>query len=205
MRNKPIEITEENIKCMHLQTMEEYGSDFKLIKTILKNSPDNVELSCIELKILVIDVLNSTNLTMHKNIITRSDIAKIIQNITDFDKRIFKGDPSLVSAFANEIKRKGVNLFSFATKYCAFHNWYAHEKDDYSIYDSMIHKILPRCSCTSPITKTEIEKWKANCDYEKFNNYIGELLDQNNIHMEKRRYKFDHFLWYIGKENKKLL
>lgn len=34
MRNKPIEITEENIECIHQQTGEEYNSDFELIKTI---------------------------------------------------------------------------------------------------------------------------------------------------------------------------
>lgn len=187
-----MKITKEDIESIHQQVMKEYGSEFAVIHIILKEYPCNTKHNIVLTKIKLIDFFNTTQLIKHNKKITRSDIADIILNIKDFDKRIFIGDPSLVSDFANEIKRKGVNLFSFATKYCAFHTWFAHGKDDYSIYDSRVHSKLKKLV----LPKKIIETWREECKYEEFNNCIGEILDQNNIHIPKRRYKFDHFLWF---------
>ena len=44
------------------------------------------------------------------------------------------------------------------------------------------------------------QKWQENAyDYVSFNDCIGKLLDDNDIHIPFRRRKFDHFLWYANR------
>ena len=103
------------------------------------------------------------------------DLADFILKIDGFDERLAKGDPALVNIIA---KNTGaINLFSFASKYCTYHNVEIYERDDYSIFDGIVRKTLPQY--IKGISSND--SWRISYNYEEFNNCIGEYLDKNNI------------------------
>lgn len=183
-----------------------YGNEQKLISNYLNRFPFNTDSIIVAGKISIIDLTNSTQLSNYKSRISLSDLTNIIVNIRDFDERVRKGDASLVSEiskstthFLDNEEKKGINLFSFASKYCHYHNYCIYGRDDYSIYDSVVSNYLHEYSLESnPIKKHTPDKWRQNCDYEKFNSYINEILDANGIgsSVEGRKRCFDHYLWF---------
>ena len=83
-------------------------------------------------------------------------------------------------------------LFSFALKYCTYHNVEIYERANYSIFDGIVRKTLPQY--IEGISSNKIDSWRIPDNYEEFNNCIGEFLDKRNIQIPFRRRKFDHFL-----------
>ena len=148
---------------------DKYGKEYRLIEDVLKKYPNNKTIEDVACKIAVIDFTNSTNLRLYKNKINLYTLAKIITSI-DFDARVAKGDVSLVSDI---IQKCHVKLYSFASKYCCYHNTFLYNRDDYSIYDSVVKKHLPEYATE----KLPASKWRRNFNYETFNQYIGDLLD----------------------------
>lgn len=47
----------------------------------------------------------------------------------------------------------------------------------------------------------EIGKMKQACDYEAYNNLIGNILKMKNITTDKARRKFDLVVWYENRLN----
>ena len=168
---------------------DKYGKEYRLIEDVLKKYPNNKTIEDVACKIAVIDFTNSTNLRQNK--INLYTLAKIITNI-DFDAKVAKGDVSLVSDI---IKECPVKLYSFASKYCCYHNTFLYNRDDYSIYDSVVKNHLPEYATE----KLPASKWRKNFNYETFNQYIGDLLDEYGITAAtepQRRRLFDHYVWY---------
>ena len=171
---------------------DKYGKEYQLIESVLKKYPNNKTIEDVACKIAVIDFTNSTNLRQNK--INLYTLAKIITNI-DFDAKVAKGDVSLVSDI---ISKCPVKLYSFASKYCCYHNTFLYNRDDYSIYDSVVKKHLPEYATE----KLPASKWRKNFNYETFNQYIGDLLDEYGITAAtepQRRRLFDHYVWYKNK------
>lgn len=168
-----------------------YGKEYQLIESVLKKYPNNKTIEDVACKIAVIDFTNSTNLRLYKNKINLYSLAEIITKV-DFDARVAKGDVSLVSDI---ISKCPVKLYSFASKYCCYHNTFLYNRDDYSIYDSVVEKHLPEYATE----KLPASKWRKNFNYETFNQYIGDLLDEYGITAAtepQRRRLFDHYVWY---------
>ena len=171
---------------------DKYGKEYRLIEDVLKKYPNNKTIEDVACKIAVIDFTNSTNLRQNK--INLYTLAKIITNI-NFDAKVAKGDVSLVSDI---ISKCPVKLYSFASKYCCYHNTFLYNRDDYSIYDSVVKKHLPEYATE----KLPASKWRKNFNYETFNQYIGDLLDEYGITAAtepQRRRLFDHYVWYKNK------
>ena len=169
-----------------------YGKEDKLITDCLKRFPENTDREIVAMKIALIDVTNNTNLGRHKAKISLCELADKIISIKDFDKRVAAGDFKLV----NEIARTNdeINLFSFASKYCCYHNTNLYGKDDYSIYDTILKKNLSRYF--GDITAYQLEKMRKNIDYKSYNDYIENKLNDLKIHCPFRRRKFDRYIWY---------
>ena len=166
---------------------DKYGKEYRLIEDVLKKYPNNKTIEDVACKIAVIDFTNSTNLHFF-NLYT---LAEIITSI-NFDARVARGDVSLVSDI---ISKCPVKLYSFASKYCCYHNTFLYNRDDYSIYDSVVEKHLPEYATE----KLPASKWRKNFNYETFNQYIGDLLDEYGITAAtepQRRRLFDHYVWY---------
>lgn len=167
-----------------------------MITQCFKKFPNNSDRNLVAMKIGLIDITNSTNLILQKRRISIDELSKIIASILNIDERIAVGDPEVV----NEIARSNgkINLFSFATKYCCYHNICIYERDDYSIFDSVLAKYLPQYF--DDITENQIQKWRKSFDYKSYNDYITNKLDELNITVENRKRKFDHFVWYKNRQ-----
>jgi len=181
-----------------VQEHPSYGAEETLISTLFRQFPENTDATIVAAKVAIIDTTNNTNISMYKSRLSLCDVAKTIVDIEDFDKRVESGDVNLVEEIARTSKDKyGVNLFSFASKYCCYHNVHVYEKDDYSIFDNIVKKNLPDyCNENLKITANKIESWRNKFDYTSFNTLIGKILDANRITIPNRRRAFDHFLWY---------
>ena len=181
-----------------------YGKEQEIIEKVIRLYPHNKDLVQVAMKVSVIDLTNSTQLTNYKSKISLYDVCQVILSIEDIDKRLSLGDPTLVEEIAKKSKNfggngKGVNLFSFASKYCCYHNIYQYNRDDYSIFDTVVSKYLSCYATTkNPLNKSQPEQWRKALQYKEFNNYIGLLLDEKGISsaVVGRRRMFDHFLWY---------
>ena len=112
-----MEITNENLDKIHELVMEDdkYGREYYLISDALKRFPKNNDVIVVAMKVALIDVTNSTNLSRHRRNISLVELAEVIVNIHDIDGRIERGDPTVVNEIA---KANGkINLFSFASKF----------------------------------------------------------------------------------------
>lgn len=208
------DLTIENIRRWHLEVAEDdkYGKEEQLIKAILNRYPYNDDLLTVAMKIAVIDVTNSTQLSKHKSKLSLFDIAKIIIDMNaggDFDKKLALGNEALVSELARKCKGEngsGVNLFSFASKYCCYHNFFVYKKDDYSIYDNVVATHLHEYPLRmTAIDSNQAKKWMSEFDYVSFNQHIGKILDENGITINIepfRRREFDHFIWYANRKKR---
>lgn len=191
-------LTKENIEQIHRQVLQDsgFGTNIELINHALCRFPCNTDSDLVAMKISLIDLTNSTRIGMHISRISLQELVKVILDIADFDARLSQGDPDLVSQLA---KTNGqVNFFSFASKYCTYHNVAIYKRDDYSIYDNVVEESLPQY--IAGFKKSTIRRWKDNYNYAAFNKCIGELLDRNGIQIPFRRRKFDHFLWYANRK-----
>lgn len=173
---------------------KEFIADEKMVDEFLKNHPKNDDLITVIQKIRLIDLINSTNLRMYKEGITVTELAQIIVNESRFDSWIQNGDSEAVKLIA---RNKGsINLFSFASKYCCYHNYCVYGKDAYSIYDTVLKDTLPYYY---PISKTDIENMRETFDYDQYRITIDKVIKNNHITCTFKRRKTDLFLWYHNK------
>lgn len=196
-KQKYLSLTEENIEKQHkfVGASSNYGKEGLIIHDVLNAFPLHNDLNTIAMKIAVIDVTNSTHLSQYKSRLSLYDLAKVILEIPNFDDRLAKGDPQLINIIARNIGAG--NMFSFASKYCTYHNVEVCGRDDYSIFDGIVKNTLPHY--IQGLTTNKIDTWRRSFDYEAFNECVGKLLDENNIHIPFRRRKLDHFLWYANR------
>lgn len=180
----------------------QYGKEQELIGEVIRRFPDNSDLTTVAMKVSVIDLTNSTQLSNYKSRLSLYDIAEIITLTRGFDQRVAVGDVSLVAELAATCKKRGLNLLSFASKYCFYHNVFAHNRCDYSIFDSVVSQNLYRVATSRhPLRKTQPEKWRNDIDYAAYHKYIGDILDEYGIsaHIKERRQMFDHFMWFANR------
>lgn len=183
--------TMEEIELL-VHNTENYGPENELITRCLRKFPENTDPDIVAMKIGLIDITNSTHLSQHKSKISMVELADIISSIPDIDARIAIGDPEIVNKIAKSNGK--VNLFSFASKYCCYHNRNLYERDDYSILDTVLKEYLPRYF--DDITRGQIQKWQDSFNYQAYNDYISKKLDEYGITVSYRKRKFDHFVWY---------
>ena len=190
-------ITAENIEEQHrlVEESANYGKEGLIIREVLNAYPKHDDLNTIAMKIAVIDVTNSTHLSQYKSQLSLYDLAKVILDIPAFDVRLAAGDPELVNIIAKNVG--AINMFSFASKYCTYHNVEVYHRDDYSIFDGIVKESLP--NYVDGLSKHKLDVRRSEYNYVAFNECIGGLLDEYNIHIPFRRRKFDHFLWYANR------
>ena len=186
-------LTEEMLEREHQKVLSDpgYGSDYALVDSVFNRFPDNTDPELVALKIALVDMTMSTNISRHRQKIVVTELADFIVGIMDFDERLRQGDPALVTLIA---KNNGnINLFSFASKYCTFHAVDVYGLDDYVIYDRVVKDALPKY--VAGLKKTTIEAWRQSYDYTAYKRCIDDLLDANGINIPFRHRKLDHFLW----------
>jgi len=185
-----------------------YGEEGVIIKNCFSQFPKNTDDNIIAMKMALIDMTNSTNLNLHLGKVFLTDlIAKIKE--CNFDERVARGDISLVSELANT---GTTNLFSFFSKYCLYHNFYLHERDDFVIFDSVMQKHVGKYISEYEYdgviyrsTKIHdcIEQMRITYDYDAYRELIDTILENNRIKSEYRHRKFDWLVWYHNRRKTK--
>ena len=181
-----------------------YGKEQVLIDTFFKKYPKNTDKLIVSAKVSIIDTTNSTNLARYKSKISLCEVVDIITGINDFDARLKKGDVTLVEEIARTAKEKyGINLFSFASKYCCYHNVHVYGRDDFSIFDNVVKDHLKDYNTKNrSVSAYRVERWREQINYKEFNDYIGQLLDEYKITLSNRRRAFDYHLWFENRTDK---
>lgn len=160
----------------------------KLFKSI---HPQNTKFDEVIVKVATLDSLYNTQLSKYRAAVP---VANHIIGIADIDKRLQSGDVSVVDEIAQNRLPDGrdYRCYSFATKYCSFHN-----PDAYPIYDSYVDKVLKL--------------------FNKEDNYIEGRINNKKYHQYaecirafRKFYKLedyslkqlDKYLWQLGDELK---
>jgi hypothetical protein len=164
------------------------GASYRAIKKLIHCFPKNNELEIILLKATTINALYNTNI---KSVLP---VAKKIQQLK-IDEKIHGGSPSekIVHEIAL-VKNKGKkrNNYSFATKYCHFHN-----ESFYPIYDSYVKKLLKAYNKADGF-------YTGKPDFRNFSEFravLGKFRKHYKISEQKISWPtLDKFLWRYGKE-----
>ncbi len=191
-----VEMTEQKILAVsESETHNDsvYNAE-QLLRALFQKFPTNTATEEIAAKVLLLDRLYSTRIFDYKKPDFVWQVAENIRTIPDFDVRVQNGDPELVPLIYRGFER---SMFSFATKYCCLHNTIIYDRDDYSIYDAAVHKLLPKYakSVGVKLTGTQIEQWRKADDYRAFNDAVDTTLNAAEITVSGRKRKFDWFLW----------
>lgn len=167
-----------------------YNPADKAIINLFKAFPENSKIEDILLKISVINDLYSTN------IFGTFKMAEHIQRL-NIDSMLNQGDPQVVHLISNghDIRAKKTNkeitFYSFATKYC---NW--HNREKYAIYDSYVEKILwayKKKDKFCEFKKPELRQ------FDRFIEIIHHFVEFYSLHKYDLK-QIDKFLWIYGKE-----
>lgn len=88
-------LSSEEIESEHQRVLDDkkYGADERLLEAVLSKYPWNDDINLVALKVALIDLTNSTQLSKYRNKIVLFDIASIIFGIKDFDERVKNGAP----------------------------------------------------------------------------------------------------------------
>lgn len=167
-------------------TPDLFQPEIVLKKLFTETYPRNNSLADIIIKTATLNTVYNTY------IYSVYPVAQHILSL-DIDERLAVGDESLV----NELMRvcytngKKKDHYSFATKYCSFHN-----PDAFPIYDSYVDKILQyyrNQEGFSVFKNSDLKNYpQFKCILSDFRHYFG---------LEKYTTKeLDQYLWQFGKE-----
>lgn len=153
--------------------------------------PNNTEVSEVLIKCLVLNDFYSAG-------VRAIDIQKMAENIVscNIDNRLKKGDWSVV----NEISKCGKrNYYSFATKYCNWHNQF-----NYPIYDSFVDEVLWALNKDKSLFKYRHEL-KSYTKYGESLKLLSEKYNLQSVISKNYQYGInykilDKYLWLLGKD-----
>ena len=159
--------------------------DRALSQLFLKTYPSNSDIDEITIKVSSLNTLYSTQLRNH--------LFPVVQHIQSLgiDKRLKDGDLTLIDDLIATPLENGrlFRCYSFATKYCSFHN-----PEVYPIYDSYVYKVLVRLQQKDKFAGDMVlnnRDYSSYCEaisvFRKFYGLTGYSLKQ-----------VDKYLWHLG-------
>jgi hypothetical protein len=173
------------------QYVQKFDDDFgladKALAELFSAFPDNIELEHVLLKVTAVNALYFTSIW---NVFP---VAKHICQL-NIDTKLTQGVPDLVKEIADTPGKDGKIRcnYSFATKYCSWH-----EPEKYPIYDSFVDQLL-----------WEYQKGDKFSDFKRgelWGNYLKykSAIEEFRTHYKLRDYTLkdlDKFLWLYGKD-----
>ncbi len=189
--NKPSKDEIKRVFKLWNETREfkNYSVEDEVLQRLFRACPKNENLHKIIVKITCLDTFYSTNATKYVKI---HEIAEKILRL-NFDERVRDWDELLVEELA---KFKNANFRSFASKYCAWHNWYVYERNDYVIYDSIVRKKLAHFNEHYPFAKFSENGLKKG-SYANYKAILEQFRDKFELGCKFR--DLDWYLWRLGK------
>jgi len=162
------------------------GTADKALIELFSTFPKNDRLEHILLKAVALNTLYSTGMLA---------VMPMAENIyrQRIDEKLAQGEPEIVNQiavveFSGGKKRRN---YSFASKYCSWHN-----PDDYPIYDSFVENLIWKYQKLEKFSDFERNDLQ---DYPKYRKIIETFSRQYQL----TGYGFkdlDKFLWLYGKE-----
>ncbi len=169
---------------------ERYALADQAITNLFQKFPENKIVEDVLLKISVINDLYSTN------IYGTFRMAEHIKAL-NIDSELQSGTPHIVAKIAtghgiiSSASKKEIIFYSFATKYCSWHNQSA-----FPIYDRFVGSLLEAYRDADRFANFSKEDLK---NYERFKSIITEFKDHYGLTQENFK-GIDKFLWIYGKE-----
>jgi hypothetical protein len=162
------------------------SADEVAIKELWKIFPDNKDYKGVLLKSIVLNTLYSTQIRAIKT------VARNIFEL-DIDAQLRQGDPQAVEQIAKlTISGKERRNYSFATKYCSFHN-----PSSYPIYDSIVDKVLRAYQKQDEFLDEPLGDLK---DYRRFKEVLERFVNFYEGLGRPSWRELDYFLHDYGKE-----
>jgi hypothetical protein len=161
------------------------------LKTLMNRFPENKNIDEIRLKVCSINSSYSTN------IYDTLKVAKHIQSL-NVDDALINGDVNIVSKIATghgitSLKSeagKEINFYSFATKYCSWHN-----SNEFPIFDSYVEKLLIAYRELGFYNFKNVELKQ----YERFKTILIRFREYYGLSDFSLK-EIDKFLWLYAKE-----
>lgn len=167
-------------------TPDYFQPEAVLKKLFTETYPQNKVIDDISLKTAALNTVYNTY------IYSVYPVAQHILSL-DIDERLRAGDETLVNELMRVFYNSGgkVDHYSFATKYCSFHN-----PDAFPIYDSYVGKILQHYR---DLERFSLFKNSELKNYPKFKQILSDFC--RHFGLEKYTTKeLDQYLWQFGKE-----
>ena len=196
-----LDATVDNIEEKEILVQKDpiYGINGIELERYLGSHTSNSDHDTVIHKILLIDYTNSTHLRLYrkKGTTVFSLADQIVAHSRELDHMIQSGAPEAVRLIAGF---GTVNLFSFATKYCCYHNTLCYGRDDYSIYDNIVADVIPGYL---DVKRFYISQCRAKKNYLEYKRIIDTLITVHGLQsVPQIRRKMDHFLWHSNQENR---
>lgn len=159
------------------------------LEELFKLYPENADSKQVLLKVIAVNTLYRTNIFAVMTVAEH-----IARNVPDIDISLRSGDPEVVEKIARiKVGSEGKerNFFSFASKYCSWHNPGA-----FPIYDSRVEKYLWALQKQHPFS----DKFKRREDlwsYVRFRDIVSEV--RNVFGLTAYSFKqIDKFMYLYG-------
>ena len=170
-------------------TLNVYVEHEAALEMLFRGDPEfsrNTSLRHIIVKCAVLNDFYATNIYQIE------PVARNIASIRDFDRRLERGDFSLVGEIAKADKVKNFN-YSFATKYCSHH-----KPELFPIYDRYVADVLMFLRRKYP----EIFKFRSRENLKDYDTFVEAIETvRQNFGLEDYSYKdIDRYLWQLGKD-----
>lgn len=178
-----------------------YTKQEKILCNLFRKYPANTNFEEVVYKTTILDSFYNTNLRFNDKTLSGDkdsksgviEVSNIILGIKDFDKRVKNGDTELVDQIVNTAKqdKNMKSVYSFATKYCSFHN-----PKDYPICDNFVKEELKY------YRNQKVSEFKfQNKDLENYREFVKVVKNFKEIfNLEKYSFKqIDQYLWLVGK------
>ncbi len=180
---------EEILKAIEEWSESDKQQDIALTKLFTEIMPKNDNLNEVLIKVASLNAFYSTQINNNE----LYEVAKQITLIKDIDRRLISGDLTIV----NEITYNGATkkIYSFATKYCSFHN-----PKVYPIYDSAVDKMLwnfQKMGKMKSFKHKDLNEHSEN-RYEIFCDIIADFINTYNLGDLSIK-QVDQYLWITGK------
>ena len=170
---------------LQFQQNDKFGVDDRAIFKLVGAMPRNKQLEEILLKVIAINSLYSTQIYATRR------MAEHIHRL-QVDDRLQRAEARLVDEIASlKLGEKTWRFYSFASKYCSFHN-----PNEYPIFDRFVQAMLVAYRNHYGFAKFKVDELRQ---YRTFKAVMETFRD----HFGLQRYSMkdlDRFLWLYGVE-----
>lgn len=179
-------LSEPTADCVRasLPRFDAYADADAALSLVFQAWPDNTSLPHVLTKVVLLNRLYSTSVY---------DVHGLARHIVGLgiDTHMRSADPGVVARIATVqlTNGKSRNNYSFATKYCAWHN-----PEDFQIYDSRVDEALWHYQ--KRFRFASFRRYDLS-DYSSFMRIMDQFREHFGLHAFTRR-QLDKFLWLEG-------